>query len=80
MSASHADIARIIETACPNVRIADSDYAANLKSLGVDSLDTAIIFLNISEELDVMVPDADIDALDTVERIAAYVAEHGPAA
>ena len=80
MSATPADIARIIEAACQNVRIPDSDYGSNLKSLGVDSLDTAIIFLNISEELGVTVPDADIDALDTVERIATYVAEHRPTA
>ncbi len=80
MSATPADIARIIESACPNVSIPDTGYATSLKALGVDSLDTAIVFLTISEQLGVMVPDADIDALDTVERIAAYVAERRPAA
>ena len=74
MSTTSADIARTIHAACPQVQFGEADYGTSLKDLGVDSLDVAVIFLSIAEDLGVLVPDAEIDALDTVDRIAAYVA------
>jgi acyl carrier protein len=77
MNATAAAIASLIEAACPNVRIDEGDYATNLSTLGIDSLDVAVIFLNISEQFGVKIPDADIDGLDSVERVAQYIAEYG---
>lgn len=50
-----------------------ADYDKPLKELGLDSLDIASVFLAISEQIGVRVPDQDIDRLDTVRAIAAYL-------
>ena len=76
MNSKSADVARVVETTCPNLQLSAAAYFTPLKDLGVDSLDIASIFLAIRENFGVLVPDDEIDALDTIERIALYVDEH----
>lgn len=73
MSTTEIKIAEMIVDVCSNVTIGPEDYDKPLKDLGVDSLDVAGIFLAIYEKLGVRVPDNEIDALNTVRLIAAYL-------
>lgn len=73
MSTTEKAVIEIIEDVCSQVRVAEHDHEKPLKALGVDSLDVAGIFLAIQEKLGVRVADSEIDALDTVRRIAAYL-------
>jgi acyl carrier protein len=66
-------VAKLVEEVCPQVRMSAADHDKPLKDLGVDSLDMAGIFLAISEKLGLRVPDGQMDSLDTVRRIAAYL-------
>ena len=76
MSATRRSVVEIIEDVCSGVRVGEGDEDKPLKDLGVDSLDVAGIFLAIQEKFGVRVPDAEIDALDTLRRIAQYLDEH----
>ena len=49
------------------------DTARSFGDLGIDSLDIAGIFLGIQEKLGVQVPDDEIDNLNTVVKIVAYL-------
>lgn len=40
---------------------------------GVDSLDVSNLFLHVEEDFNVIVPDEDIDALNTIEKIVSYI-------
>jgi acyl carrier protein len=74
MTPQETAIAAIVVDVCSGVKVDDASLDTSLTDLGVDSLDVASIFLAIHEQLGVRVPDADIDGLDTVRRIAEYVA------
>ena len=76
MNKKSADIAKIVENIRPDVQLPATAYFTPLKDLGIDSLDVASIFLAIREDFGVVVPDEEIDALDTIERIALYLDEH----
>ena len=73
MTPQENTIADIVADVCSNVKVSDADRETPLKDLGVDSLDIASIFLAIQEQLGVRVPDAEIDRLTTVQKIAAYI-------
>ena len=75
MAPMEKTVAEIIAQLCLQVKLGEADYGTPLKELGVDSLDVASIFLEIHERLGVRVPDQQIDGLDTVRRIAAYLEE-----
>jgi acyl carrier protein len=66
-------IAAMVADVSSNVTVGEGDYDTPLKDLGVDSLDVAGIFLAIYEKLGVRVPDNEIDRLNTVRLIAAYM-------
>ena len=66
-------IAAIVADVCSQSKVTDAELDTPLKDLGVDSLDVASIFLAIHEQLAVRVPDADIDGLNTVRKIADYL-------
>lgn len=40
---------------------------------GVDSLDVSNLFLHVEEDFNVTIPDEDIDALNTIEKIVSYI-------
>jgi len=73
LSETENRIAAIVADVSSNVTVGESDYDTPLKDLGVDSLDVAGIFLAIYEKLGVRVPDNEIDRLNTVRLIAAYM-------
>jgi acyl carrier protein len=66
-------IAALVGEVHGDAPVGATDYDKPLKDLGLDSLDIASLFLAISEQLGVRVPDQDIDRLDTVSAIAAYL-------
>lgn len=70
---TRARIAAIISEVCGRPAVTAGEHDVALKELGLDSLDVASLFLAIQEQLGIRVPDADIDRLDTVARIAAYL-------
>ena len=51
------------------------DLSANipLKEQGIDSLDMMTLFLNLEEKFGVKIPDAEIDNLVSIDRIAEYL-------
>jgi len=73
LSETENRIAAIVADVSSNVTVGEDDYDTPLKDLGVDSLDVAGIFLAIYEKLGVRVPDNEIDRLNTVRLIAAYM-------
>ena len=73
LSMTASEVVAIVEDVCSQVRVGEGDYDTPLKDLGVDSLDVAGIFLAIYEKLGVRVPDNEIDRLNTVRLIAAYM-------
>jgi acyl carrier protein len=75
MSEIKRDIIEIISSVCKGARISDADGGKTLKALGVDSLDTANIFLEILEKHGVNVPDEDMDRLQTIDQIVEYIEE-----
>ncbi len=50
-------------------------FDAPLKAMGVTSLDKFNLFLLIEERFGIQVPDADFEALDTINDIVAYVSK-----
>lgn len=52
------------------------DTQATLKELGVDSLESVNIFLNIYEKFGIEVPDEDMDRLTTIQMIVEYIEQH----
>ncbi len=78
MTPQQTKIAAIVSDVCSSVTLDDASVDTSLKDLGADSLDVATIFLAIQEQLGVRVPDAEIDRLDTVRRIAEYVEARQP--
>jgi acyl carrier protein len=75
MSQIKQDVIAIISSVCKGAKISDADGGKPLKALGVDSLDTANIFLEILEKHGVNVPDEEMDRLQTIDQIAAYIEE-----
>lgn len=65
-------LAVIKETCPPNVpEISDLDM--KLLDYGLDSLDFSAVLLALEEKYGVMIPDEDMDSLETVNQISAYV-------
>lgn len=51
----------------------DLDTDKSLSDQGIDSLDFSGVLFNIEEAFDVTIPDKDIDGLDTINDIVAYL-------
>jgi acyl carrier protein len=66
-------VALIAETAPTSTAVTDRDRP--LAEQGLDSLDHSALLLAIEERYGIKIPDTAVDGLDTVNRIAAYVAE-----
>jgi len=68
-------IQEIIKDICDHITIKEDDYDSTLKDLGIDSLETANILLNIEEEFEITIPDEEIDKLQTVNELSYYVSQ-----
>ena len=73
MDAMRDEIAKLVQDTCKVTQVGPSDYAKPLRAMGIDSLDSASLFLAIMENYGVDIPDEKIDQLNTIDAIAAYV-------
>ena len=70
---------RILELMVKSDAIDDPDEIRSdmvLRKQGIDSLDIFNLFLLIEETFGVTIPDDDMDKLDTLDAIVAYVESH----
>jgi acyl carrier protein len=73
MDVSRDEIAKLVQQACKLKEINTEQYGKPLKSIGIDSLDIASVFLAVMERYGLDVPDEEIDRLNTIDAIAAYI-------
>lgn len=73
MLVTHEDILSAAESAGLSVDLSGVDGDDSLKDAGIDSLDIMTFFLGIEEKFNVKIPDEDIDALDSIDNIIAYL-------
>jgi acyl carrier protein len=73
MAVKPEDIVALFLEFAPDLRIGEGDLQRPLADLGVDSLDKANVLLEVQERLGVVVPDEDMDSLDSVSAIADYI-------
>jgi acyl carrier protein len=73
MAVKPEDIVALILESAPDLRIGEGDLQRPLADLGVDSLDKANVLLEVQERFGVVVPDEDMDSLDSVSAIAGYI-------
>lgn len=53
--------------------ISEDEYDIDLSDIGVDSLDRNTIFLDLEENFEMEFTDEDIDKLNTVNKIIAFI-------
>jgi acyl carrier protein len=53
----------------------EADFDRTLKDIGIDSLDFMSILFSAQETYNIEIPDEDIDALQTLNHLASYIAE-----
>lgn len=75
MNITHAEILSLIESTDVLTDISTIKADASLTKAGIDSLEMMNILLAIEEQYNIKIPDEDIDSLDTVNNIVAYL-EH----
>jgi len=68
-------IVELIGQTAPTLPGAVTDFDRSLSELGLDSLDHSALLLAVEERYGFRIPDLDVERLDTVNRIAAYIAE-----
>jgi len=73
MKVTLADILSLIENADVSVDISKIEADMSLTEAGVDSLEMFNVFLAIEEQYNIKVADKDIDSLDTINNILAYL-------
>lgn len=73
MNVTREEMLGIIESAGVSVDVAAIENDTPLSKAGIDSLEMMNVFLAIEEKFGIKIPDEDIDALDTVDGIIAYL-------
>lgn len=73
MNVSPEQILSLIESTDVLTDIATLKGDSILVKAGIDSLEMMNILLAIEEQYDIKIPDEDIDALDTIDHIVAYL-------
>ena len=73
MLVTREDILSAAESAGISVDLSEVEGGDSLKDAGIDSLDIMTFFLGIEEKFNIKIPDEDIDALDTIDNIIAYL-------
>lgn len=73
MNVTREEMLGIIESAGVSVDVAAIKSDTPLSKAGIDSLEMMNVFLAIEEKFGIKIPDEDIDALDTVDGIIAYL-------
>lgn len=73
MNVTREEMLAVIERAGVSVDVAAIKGDTPLSKSGIDSLEMMNVFLAIEEKFGIKIPDEDIDALDTVDEIIAYL-------
>lgn len=73
MVVTREDILSAVESAGISVDISGIKGSDSLSETGIDSLEMMTIFLGVEEKFNVKIPDEDIDSLDTIDNIIAYM-------
>jgi len=73
MNITHDEILMLIEKSGVSIEVSTIKFDESLAEAGIDSLEVFNIFLAIEEELNVKIPDKDIDSLDTINNIVGYL-------
>ncbi|MBE0627714.1 MAG: acyl carrier protein [Burkholderiales bacterium] len=73
MDSLKSEVAKLVEQTCKVPPIGPNDYSKLLKAMGIDSLDAASLFLAVMERYAVEVPDEQIEHLNSIDSIAAYI-------
>jgi len=73
MNVTHEEIMGIINDAGVAADVSQVKNDTSLTEAGVDSLDMANVLLGIEEKYDIKIPDDDMDKLDSVDAIVAYM-------
>lgn len=73
MDVTREEILEVIEGVGVSVDVATIKSDAPLSKAGIDSLEMWNVFLAIEEKFGIKIPNEDIDALNTVDDIIAYL-------
>jgi acyl carrier protein len=76
MDVTYEQILATIEGVGVSIDVATIMPDTSLAKTGIDSLEMMNVFLAIEEKFGIKIPDDDIDALDTVDDIIAYLHKH----
>ena len=75
MEVKAVDIRNIIKNAGVSEDLAQLINDGSLKEIGLDSLDMANVLLQIEEKFNIKIPDEDVEQLDSINSIVAYIQE-----
>jgi acyl carrier protein len=70
-----SEVEEIIRSVSSSAKVEDADRAKTLREIGIDSLDLSGILLEIEERFKIKIPDQDIERLETIDKIVAYIDE-----
>jgi acyl carrier protein len=73
MNVTQDEIIAIIDAAGVAADISGIKGSSTLKDAGIDSLEVMNVFLGIEEKYGIKIPDEDVDALNTIDSIVAYL-------
>lgn len=68
-------VVSVLEKHVPGLEVTAEKMSENLSDLGVDSLETMIVMMEISEATSVDIGDDEADQLNTPEKIIQFVSE-----
>lgn len=72
----YEDVMKVITNIVNDIVIKEEDYNTILKDLGVDSLDTASVLLELEEKYEIDFLEEDVENLNTVNLIVKYINEN----
>jgi acyl carrier protein len=75
MQAISETVLTIIKDVCPPSVPEIADLDKKLLDYGLDSLDFSAVLLALEEKYGITIPDKDMESLETVNQITAYVEE-----
>jgi acyl carrier protein len=73
MAKIHEEVIQVIKGIVDDIKIKEDDYDTIFKDLGIDSLDTFNVLLEIEEIYNIDVPEEDVEKLNTVNSIVNYI-------
>jgi acyl carrier protein len=68
-------VVSVLEKHVPGLEVTAEKMSENLSDLGVDSLETMIVMMEISEATSVEIGDDEADRLNTPEKIVEFVCQ-----